>query len=131
MTLNRLFRLSAMLLVAVLLTSNVAFAAKKPADPAVMKVRLQKRGVGQGVRVTLADNTDVRGLIVAIGDNSFTIKPKKKSADVQQIEYSQLTGVHNESLSRGQKTTLIVCLITAGIAITAIVAVHDFDTSFK
>src|SRR5580692_3703767 len=102
MTLNRLFRLSAMLLVAVLLTSNVAFAAKKPADPAVMKVRLQKRGVGQGVRVTLADNTDVRGLIVAIGDNSFTIKPKKKSADVQQIEYSQLTGVHNESLSRGQ-----------------------------
>jgi hypothetical protein len=130
MTLSRFFRFAAMLLVPAILSNNLAFAAKRPADPMAMKAKIQARGVGQGVRVTLADKDDVSGLIVAIDDRSFTLKPKK-SAEARQIEYAQLTGVHNDHLSRGQKVALTVGLVGGGLAITAVVLIHSFNNSFK
>jgi hypothetical protein len=129
MTHYRSFSLAAKVLVAVLLSNSLAFAAKRPADPAAMKAKIQARGVGQGVRVNLADHTETKGLIVAINDLSFTVRPKN-SADVRQIEYAQLTGVHNEHLSRGQKVGITVVVIAAGIGITAAVFVHLFHSSF-
>ena len=120
MTLSRMFRLVAILLVAALLSNSLAFAAKKPADPAAMKVKIQARGVGQGVRVTLADKTEAKGLIVAIGDQSFTLKPGK-SPDVRQIEFTQLTGVHGDHLTRGQKIGIGFGVFAAGVVITAAV----------
>lgn len=76
MTIIRLVRFTAILLIAVLMFNNLGFAAKKPSDPAVMKARVQARGVGRGVRVTLADNNEARGLIVSIGDLSFAVIAK-------------------------------------------------------
>ena len=67
MTLSRLIRLTALLLIPALLSNTLAFAAKKPVDPAAVKAKIAARGVGQGVRVTLADNSEARGLIVSIG----------------------------------------------------------------
>ena len=128
MTLNRLFRFAAMLLVATLLSDSLTFAAKKPADPAVMKAKIQARGVGQGVRVSLSDKTEAIGLIVAIGDRSFTLKPKK-SAEVQQIEYAQLTGVHNDHLTRGQKVGITVAIVAGAIVIFAVVLIHDLNNA--
>jgi hypothetical protein len=130
MNFSRLFRLAAMLLVPALLSNSVAFAAKKPADPAVMKAKIQARGVGQGVRVTLADQTEAKGLIVAIGDQTFTLKPKK-SREARQIEFAQITGVHNDHLTRGQKVGITVGVTATAIAIFAIVLVVKFDNSFK
>lgn len=129
MVLSRLFRFVAVLLIPALLSNSLAFAATKPADPAAMKAKIQARGVGQGVRVTLAGDSEAKGLIVAIGDSSFTLKPGK-SADVQQIDYVQVTGVHNDRLTRGQKVAITVGIVGAAVAILAIVVVVKFNNSF-
>ena len=130
MTLKRLYRLAAMLLVPFMFSSSYAFAAKKPADPAVMKAKIEARGVGQGVRVVFADKTEATGLIAAIDDHSFTLKPKK-AADVQQIEYAQLTGVYHDRLTRGQKVGITVGIVGVAVAIIAVVFIHKFNNSLK
>ena len=126
MTLSRWFRSSAMLLVFVLLSNSFAFAGKKDPDPGVMKAKIQARGVGQGVRVSLADQSEAKGLIVAIDDRSFTLRPKK-SPDLRQIDYAQLTGVHNDHLTRGQKVAIVAGIAGAGIGIFAILVIHDLN----
>jgi hypothetical protein len=129
MTLSRLFRLAAMLLVPALLSNSFAFAAKKPADPAVMKAKIQARGVGQGVRVTLADKTEAIGLIVAIGDQSFTLKPGK-SAEVRQIEFAHVTGVHRDQFTRGQEIGIGCGLIAAAVVLTVVIIASSFKGGF-
>lgn len=123
-------RFIAMVLISALLSNSLAFASKKPADPAVLKAKIQARGVGQGVRVTLTDATQVTGMIVSIGDQSFAIKPKKKNSERQEIAYAQLTAVHKDKLSRGQKVTVVVVIVSASIAVLAVIATHELDESW-
>jgi len=130
MTISRLIRFTAMLLIPVLLSNNLAFAARKPTDPAAMKAKLQARGVGQGVRVVLADNTEAKGTIVTIGEQSFTLK-SKKDPQPREIEYTQVTGVHNDKITRGQKVAIGVCVAGAVIAVVAIVWTIRFENGFK
>jgi hypothetical protein len=120
MTLPRMLRLAATLLALALLSNSLAFAAKKPADSASIKAKIQAGGVGQGVRVTFADKTEAKGLIVAIGDQSFLLKAGK-SADVRQIEFSQVAGVHRDHLIRGQRIAIGFGVFSAGVLITAFV----------
>jgi hypothetical protein len=127
MTFSRFIRFTAMLLISVLLSSNLAFATKKPLDPAVLRAKIQARGVGQGVRVTLNDTTEVTGMIISIGDQSFALRPKKKNAQPQKIAYGQLTAVNKDKLSRGQKVTVVVVIVSAGIAVLAVVVAHELD----
>ena len=87
MTLSRMFRFTAMLLIPAVLSNSPAFAAKKPVDPAAMKAKIEMRGVGNGVKVTFADNTEVKGLIISIGDQSFSVKTKHTDQP-QEIQYS-------------------------------------------
>jgi hypothetical protein len=129
MTLSRIARFTAMLLIPALLSNNLAFAARKPVDPAAMKAKVQTRGVGQGVRVTLANDTEAKGLIVSIGEQSFALK--SKGADQpRDIPYAQLTGVHNDKLGTKTKVIIIVAIVGAAIGITALVLVHLFNKSF-
>jgi hypothetical protein len=130
MTLSRLIRTTALLLVTVLLSDSFAFAAKKPVDPAVMKAKIEARGVGQGVRVTFADQNEVKGLIVAIDERTFTLRPRK-SADVRQIEYAELTGVHHDHLTRGQKVGITVAVVAGVIVVVAVALTVSFERSFK
>jgi len=122
---SRLFRLAAILLVPALLSNNFAFAAKKPADPAALKAKIQARGIGQGVRITLIDQTDVKGTIVAIGDQSFALKTKKGS-EPREFEYAQITGVHNDRLTRGQKVGITVGVVAGFIIVVAVVLTKRF-----
>ncbi len=120
MNLSRLARLTAMLLIPALLSNNLAFAAKKPVDPAAMKAKVQARGVGQGVRVTLAGGTEANGVIVSIGDQSFQVKPKG-AAQPQEIQYAQVTGVHDGKMGNGKKTIIIVVVVVAVAVVVAAV----------
>ena len=130
MTLSRMVRFAALLLIPLLAINSMAVAAPKPMDAGAMKTKIQSRGVGQGVRVTLADHTDAKGLIVSISDRSFVLKPK--GADpVREIAYDQITGVHRDKLSTGQKVTIGVVIFGAAVGITAAVLVVSFDHSFK
>ncbi len=126
MRFSRLIRFTAMLLISVVFTNNLALAAKKPADPAAMKAKIQARGVGQGVRVTLADQTEVKGLIVSVGEQSFAVKAKKADQP-QEIEYAQVTGVHNDKLTRGQKVGIVVGVVAGFIVVVAVVLTVEFD----
>lgn len=120
MVLHRLFRLIAMFLAFVLLSNSLAFAADKPADPLVTKAQIQARGVGQGVRVTLADQTEVKGVIVAVNDQTFAVK-SKKATKPQEITYAQVTGVHNDKLTRGEKVGIVAGVVATGVVIVAVV----------
>lgn len=120
MILSRLFRLTAMFIAFMLLSNSFAFAAHKPTDPAVMKAKIQARGVGQGVRVTLADKTEVKGVIVAVNDQTFVLKSKKATGP-QEIDYAQVTGVHNDRLTRGQKVGIVAGAVAVGIVVVAVV----------
>ena len=128
MVLSRLFRFTAMFLAVVLLSNSVAFAAKKPAGPAVMKAKIQARGVGQGVRVTLTDQPDVKGVIVAIHDESFVVK-SKKATEPQEIEYAHVTGVHNDKLTRGEKVGIVAGAVATAVVIFAVVLTVKFEHS--
>jgi ABC-type phosphate transport system permease subunit len=130
MTLSRLIRFTAMLLISALLTNSFAFAAKKPADPAAMRAKVLARGVGQGVRVTIADNTEVNGLIVSIGEQSFTVKPRHANQP-QEIQYAQVTGVHNNKMGTGTKIIIVAAIAGATIGIIAAIWAHRFDEGFK
>jgi hypothetical protein len=127
MTLSRLIRLTALLLIPALLSNTLAFAAKKPVDPAAVKAKIAARGVGQGVRVTLADNSEARGLIVSIGEQSFALKPKGADQP-REIQYAQVTGVHNQKMSAGTKVIIGVAILGAAVGIAALIFVHEWDT---
>jgi hypothetical protein len=129
MIFSRLIRFTALLLIPALLSNNIAFADKKPVDPAAMKARVQAHGVGQGVRITLADNTEAKGLIVSIGEQSFALKAKGADQP-RDIQYAQVIGVHNQKLSGKTKAIIVVVIVGAAVGIAAIVLVHLFKTNF-
>jgi len=111
-----------------LLGDSLALASKKPIDPAVIKAKIEARGVGQGVRVTLADQTESKGIIIAISENTFVLKPKK-AAQPLELEYARVSGVHNDKLSRGQKVTIGVCVVAAAAIIIGVVTTVKFEHS--
>ena len=130
MRFTRFVRLTAILLITAMLSNHLAFAAKKPIDAAAVRAKLDARGVGQGVSVTLSDNTEAKGLIVSIGDRSFLVKPKG-AAQPQEIQYAQITGVHKDKMGTGTKVAIVVVIAGAAIGIIAAVAVHKFNNSLK
>jgi hypothetical protein len=130
MRFTRFVRLTAILLITAMLSNHLAFAAKKPIDAAAVRAKLDARGVGQGVRVTLSDNTEAKGLIVSIGDRSFLVKPKG-AAQPPEIQYAQITGVHKDKMGTGTKVAIVVVIAGAAIGIIAAVAVHKFNNSLK
>lgn len=130
MTLPRLLRITALLLITVLLGNDLAYAAKRSMDVAQIKAKIEARGVGQGVRVNLVDKTEQKGLITSIGEQSFTLKPQKNAQTVD-VSYAQVTGVHPDKLSTGQKVAIVVGIAVAAVAVVAIVLIHSFDKSFS
>jgi hypothetical protein len=120
MTLSRLVRFTALLLIPALLSNNLAFGSKRPIDAASVKAKLEARGVGQGVRVTLADDTEAKGLIVSLGDQSFSLKGKGDDQP-REISYTQVKGIHNAKLSTGAKVGIGVAVAGVAIVIVALV----------
>jgi len=129
MHLTRFFRATALLLITLLVANHLGFASK-PLDPAAVKDKVLARGVGQGVRVTLADKTETKGVIVNIGDQAFTVTPKG-STTPQEIPYAQVTGIHKDKMGTGTKVIIVVAVAVAAIGITAIVLNHEVKNSLK
>lgn len=125
--LNRIFRIAAQILVCTILTQSIAFAAPKALTPQVVKEKVEKRGAGKGLKVVETDGTKVTGRIGSIGTESFTLEVKGVPQPTE-IAYAKVSDVHNTGLSTGAKIAIIV---TAGVAITVIVAVIVFERTFK
>jgi hypothetical protein len=124
----RVMRSTALLLIPALLSSSFAFAAR-PLTPPAVKTKLEARGLGHGIRVTLLSNGEAKGKIVSIGDQSFVLQAKGADAP-QTIEYAQVTGVHNDKMSTGKKVLIGVVILGAAVGIVAAILIHSFNNSF-
>ena len=122
MTLNRITQFTALLLIPALLNNSMAYAARKPLDASTVKEMIAMCGVDQRVRVTLADKTEAKGLIVSIGDQSFGLTAKGANHP-QNIQYSQVTGVHGYGLSRNVKVGIFVGAGMTTVLLLAVVAI--------
>ena len=80
MRLNRIAQVTVLLLIPAILSNSLAYAASRPPDAAAVKEKIAARGVGQKVRVTLADKTEAKGMIVSIGDQSFVFVAMQSGA---------------------------------------------------
>jgi hypothetical protein len=78
----------------------------------------------------MADKTEAKGVIVSLGEQSFAVEPEG-AAQPQEIEYAQVTGVHNDKMGTGTKVIIIVAIVGAAIGIIAAVLVHSFHDSLK
>ncbi len=114
MKLKHVTQFIALLLILVLFSNSMAYAAKKPLEAATVRNMIAQRGVDQWVRVTLADNTEAKGMIASIGDVSFGLTPKGADRP-QYIPYGQVTGIHRYGLSKGAK--IGICAGTGGVIV--------------
>ena len=85
--------IAALLASAVFLTAVPGFAGTpKAIDPAAVKAKVEKLGVGEHVMVKRADGPTLRGHIVGIEQDAFKLRPDKTSMDVL-IAYDQVVKV--------------------------------------
>jgi len=116
----RLICTIAAILVVALLSCGLVLASRKSPGPAVMKASLQQHGLGNDVRLTLADKTEVRGLIVGIGERSVSVR-EKHAGRSRELPYAQLIGVHSNRLSTLQLVGLGLVLVEAAIFAAAMI----------
>jgi hypothetical protein len=71
--------------------SGLALAAT-PLDAAIVKQKVEERGVGKDLKVSLGDGSTVSGEIVWIGEEKFQLKAKKEPQPVD-VSYAQVIRV--------------------------------------
>ena len=83
-----------------------------------VKAEVQKRGIGKQSRlkVTLRDQTEVKGYVSQIGDASFQIT-NPKTQDVTTIAYADVKKVRRPGLSRSVGTAIVVGVAAAALLI--------------
>jgi hypothetical protein len=131
MRFSRLGRLSASLLISAQFFAQLSVAEEKTVDAAAVKATVQARGVGRGLKIVELDKTQVNGVIVSIGEQSFMIE-QKKGEPPAEIAYAQVRSIHNKGkLSTGAKVGIWVAV---GAAVAVVVAVlvfrHNFGAGF-
>ncbi len=93
--------------------------------------------MGKGLKIVELDKTQVTGLIVSIGEQSFTIEQKKGEPSTE-IAYAQVRSIHNKGkLSTGAKVGIWVA-VGVGIAVvrrgagsSATISARAFPRQFK
>jgi hypothetical protein len=113
-----------------MLGNSLAFALMRPVDPTAIKTKVEARGVGQGVRVTLSDKTEVKGLIVRIGEQSFAVKTTS-AQQLQEIQFSQVTGVHNDKMSTEKKSAIVFAIVGVATVATGIIAAAVLESAIN
>jgi hypothetical protein len=132
MRFSRLARLSASLLISAQFFTLLSVAEDKPVDAVAVKATVQARGLGRGLKIVELDKTQVAGVLVSIGEQSFAIQ-QKKGEPPAEIAYAQVRSIHNKGkLSTGAKVGIWVAV---GAAVAVVVAVlvfrHKFAAGFS
>jgi hypothetical protein len=122
-------KLAALFLVIALATNSIALPARQATEApnqtsdsknaAKVKAEVQKRGIGKQSRlkVTLRDQTEVKGYVSQIGDASFQIT-NPKTQDVTTIAYADVKKVRKPGLSRS-----VGIAIGIGVALLIVLAI--------
>ena len=67
---------------------------------------------------------------MSISDQSFALKVKGADQP-QEIQFTQVTGVHNDKMGTGTKVVIVVVVVGAVIGILAAIFVNKFNRGFK
>ena len=122
-------KLAPLFLVVALATNSIALPARQATEApnqtsdsknaAKVKAEVQKRGIGKQSRlkVTLRDQTEVKGYASQIGDASFQIT-NPKTQDVTTIAYADVKKVRRPGLSRS-----VGIAIGIGVALLIVLAI--------
>jgi hypothetical protein len=131
MRFSRLARLCAFLLISAQLFAQLSVAEEKPVDAAAVKATVQARGVGRGLKIVELDKTQVTGVIVSIGEQSFVIEQKKGEPSAE-IPYAQVKSIHDKGkLSTGAKIGIWVAVGAAVVVVIAVLTFrHNFGSGF-
>ena len=87
----RVFRVVVLVVGLAVAGSGVALGAKA-VDAATVKQKVEERGVGKELKVSLGDGSTVSGEIVWIGEEKFQLKAKKEPQPVD-VAYAQVIRV--------------------------------------
>ena len=121
-------KLATLFLVIALATNSIALPAQQATEAPIqtldsknvakVKAEVQKRGIGKQSRlkVTLRDQTEVKGYVSQIGDTSFQIT-NPKTQDVTTIAYADVKKVRKPGLSRSVGTAIVVGVAAAALLI--------------
>ena len=121
-------KLAALFLVIALATNSIALPARQATEApnqtsdsknaAKVKAEVQKRGIGKQSRlkVTLRDQTEVKGYVSQIGDASFQIT-NPKTQDVTTIAYADVKKVRRPGLSRSVGVAIGIGVAAAALLI--------------
>ena len=121
-------KLAALFLVIALATNSIALPARQATEApnqnsdsknaAKAKAEVQKRGIGKQSRlkVTLRNQTEVKGYVSRIDDASFQIT-NPKTQDVTTIAYADVKKVRRPGLSRRVGTAIVVGVAAAALLI--------------
>lgn len=101
MSVHRLTRFIALILVPFLVVPDTAFA-KTPLSPEKAKDKITQRGVGHSVRLVLTDKTTVKGMLAKIGPEDCEINVEG-TGQIHPVSYSQVAEYHNGKLSKAAK----------------------------
>ena len=122
-------KLAPLFLVVALATNSIALPARQATEApnqtsdsknaAKVKAEVQKRGIGKQSRlkVTLRDQTEVKGYASQIGDASFQIT-NPKTQDVTTLAYADVKKVRRPGLSRS-----VGIAIGIGVALLIVLAI--------
>ena len=98
-----------------LIAIAVAFAAAAAAQSPELRARLRDLQTRSAeVRVLLVDGTTLRGRVLRLDEDAFTLQ-QKKPAQQQVVPYVQVKQVDRTGLSRRAKAILIPAVIGGGV----------------
>ena len=121
-------KLVALVLVLAVTSNSMALMAGQTADTtnqtpgsknaAKIKAEVQKRGIGKQarVKVTLRNDTEVRGYVSQIDDASFQIT-SPNTQGVTTVAYADVKKVRGPGLSRAVRVAIGVSVLAAGVLI--------------
>lgn len=129
MTFTQIARFAATILIPAMLSNSLGVAQPtKTMKPAAVKAKLEDRGLGRGVRITLVDKTELKGLIVSIGGDSCEIKAKGQGTP-QTVAYAQITGIHRDKMSTGAKVGIAAGVVVVAFAVLVGIGAYMFAHS--
>jgi hypothetical protein len=107
------------LLVVFQLAESCAFAGPKTAAHA--KAQAAAVGIGHKAVVTLANGSEVKGTIIAMDADSFTID-KGKSKGTSQLAYADVRQILRDGMSRKEKAVAITAAAVIVVGIGVLIA---------
>jgi len=101
---------------------TVLSAGAQPADVNAVKARVRDlHARSSEAKVTMTDGATLRGRILRLDQDAFTLQPKKPAGEVA-ISYARVKEVGKAGLSRRTKAILIPAIIGGGVLLALCVA---------